>query len=163
MIDYQKCILRPLNTQYAAVIAQWEYATPYDIYNFKDHPLDYLMDEKTWGTEQFALCCGEAVIGQVACQFFEGTLWIGWAQSPAFCGSGNGHVFVKKCVEEIRNATDFRGRIALRVAASNIRAVKAYQRAGFVYRETIVDEVAYSEHFEDFWVMEIISQQEDAT
>lgn len=43
----------------------------------------------------------------------------------------------------------------LRVAAWNKRAILAYQKAGFVYVETIQDEIAYSNHMEDFWVMEL--------
>lgn len=154
-MDYEKCTLLPLNAGYAAAIAQWEYTAPYTAYNFKGHPADYLMNEKTWGTEQFVLCMGDTLVGQVACQLYEGKLWVGWSQSPALCGKGSGHLFVKKCVQEIRRLKNFDGKILLRVAASNARAVHAYQKAGFVYTETILDEVAYSDHLEDFWVMEI--------
>ena len=47
----------------------------------------------------------------------------------------------------------YRNEIYLRVAVSNKRAVRAYQKAGFVYSETILDEIAYSGHMEDFWIM----------
>lgn len=153
--DYETCTLRPLNAGYAAEIAQWEYSAPYTAYNFKDHPTDYLMDEKTWGTEQFVLCAEDTLVGQVACQLYEGRFWIGWSQAPVLCGNGGGHLFAKKCVDEIRRVKDFAGTIVLRVAASNVRAIYAYQKAGFVYKETILDEVAYSDRLEDFWVMEI--------
>lgn len=154
-MNFDKCELRPLTKASATEIAQWAYPAPYDAYSFRGHPSDYLMDEKAWGIEQFALFRDDIVAAQVACQFDEGKLWIGWSLAPSLCGEGNGHLFVKKCVEEIRKAKNFDGKIVLRVAASNIRAVKAYQRAGFDYVETIIDEVAYSDHLEDFWVMEL--------
>ena len=44
----------------------------------------------------------------------------------------------------------------LRVAAWNQRAIRAYQKSGFSYVKTIQDEIAYSNHMEDFWVMELL-------
>jgi RimJ/RimL family protein N-acetyltransferase len=49
---------------------------------------------------------------------------------------------------------DYNGTIYLRVVAWNRRAIKAYEKAGFVYSETIQDEIAYTNNIEDFWVME---------
>jgi len=46
----------------------------------------------------------------------------------------------------------------LRVVAWNNRAIHTYQKAGFRYVETIEDEIAYSNHLEEFWVMELLSQ-----
>ena len=60
---------------------------------------------------------------------------------------------VEKCVRELRAVKSHTGRILLRVAVWNRRAIKAYQKAGFVYMETIQNEIAFSGHMEDFWVM----------
>lgn len=76
--------------------------------------------------------------------------------APQFCGKGNGSNFVNLCVRELREFTGHTGRILLRVAAWNQRAIRAYQKAGFSYVETIQDEIAYSNHIEDFWVMELL-------
>lgn len=62
---------------------------------------------------------------------------------------------VLKCTEEIKKRFNYEGSLYLRVAASNQRAVKAYQKAGFVYQKQIQDEVAYSNHIENFWVMRL--------
>jgi ribosomal-protein-alanine N-acetyltransferase len=96
----------------------------------------------------------DKAVGQVACQFFESDLWVGWSLAPELCGQRNGYQFVRKCVDEIRRMKSFTGTVKLRVSARNIRAIKAYQKAGFRYLETIQDEVAYTNHIEDFWVME---------
>ena len=146
-------ILQPLSGKAAAEMANWAYEVPYDAYSFKGDQDDYLLDESTWGTEQFCLMDGETVIGQVACQFESGDLWVGWSMNPAMVGKGYGGIFVRKCVEEIRRAKKHTGRLLLRVAAWNQRAIKAYQKAGFTYLETIQDEIAYSGKTEDLWVM----------
>ena len=113
------------------------------------------MDESTWGTEQFCLIEETTILGQVACQLDGKDLWVGWSMAPQFCGKGNGSNFVNRCVRELREFTGHTGRILLRVAAWNQRAIRAYQKAGFSYVETIQDEIAYTNHMEDFWVMEL--------
>lgn len=155
-IDFLNCLLVPLRQYTASQISQWEYDKPYDVYNFKGALNGYLMKESTWGTKQFCLVDNSKIIGQVSCQF-EGTdLWVGWSMAPQLCGKGNGATFVKKCVKELRRIKGHTGRILLRVAAWNRRAIRAYQKAGFNYVETIQDEIAYSNHMEDFWVMELL-------
>lgn len=155
LIMFEKGILKPLTKEAAMEISNWEYESPYEAYSFKGHPSDWLIKESTWGIEQFCLVEGERVLGQVACQL-EGTdLWVGWSMAPELCDKGNGSKFIKQCVKEIRRVTGHAGRIMLRVAAWNKRAIRAYQKAGFRYVETIEDEIAYSNQLEDFWVMEL--------
>ena len=150
---FENSSLCALTEEYAFEISQWEYAPPYDVYNFKGHPNGYLFDRSVWGTEQFCLVKDNAVIGQVACQRDGDNLWVGWSLNPKLCGGGNGSLFVKKCVSELCKIKNHNGSIVLRVAVSNQRAVKAYQKAGFEYAETILDEIAYTNRMEDFWVM----------
>ena len=152
---FENSILKPLTKEIATEISNWEYESPYEAYSFKGHPTDWLMDEATWGTEQFCLMNDETILGQVACQLDGADLWVGWSMAPELCGKGNGSEFIKQCVKEIRNFTGHTGRIMLRVAARNERAIRAYQKAGFCYIGTIQDEIAYSNQLEDFWVMEL--------
>lgn len=152
---FDKGILKPLNKEIVIEISNWEYDSPYEAYSFKGHPNDWLMKESTWGTEQFCLVEGETVLGHVSCQFDDADLWVGWSMAPQLCGNGNGSKFIKRCVQELHRVTGHRGRILLRVAAWNQRAISAYQKAGFVYVKTIQDEIAYSNHMEDFFVMEL--------
>lgn len=152
-MDFRNCTLQALTEKTVDIICQWEYDAPYNVYDFKGRPNKYLLKKNTWGKEQFCLMSNNEVVGQVACQFDNNDLWVGWSLAPKYCGSGNGYLFVQKCVEEIRRIKNYKGNIYLRVAAANQRAIKAYQKAGFVYRDTIQDEVAYTDHMEDFWVM----------
>lgn len=152
-MDYNQCVLQSLTETSAFEISQWEYEKPYDVYNFKGRPNGYLLNKETWGKEQFCLADDDKVIGFVACQYDHNDLWVGWSLSPLYCGLGQGHLFIKKCIEEIRKEFNYYNTIFLRVAAWNKRAVQAYQKAGFAYKQTIKDEVAYTNVIEDFWVM----------
>ena len=145
--------LEPLCQETANAIALWEYDPPYDAYNFKGTPNDYLFDTATWGDEQFCLMCDGEILGQVACQYEEADLWVGWSMAPWLCGQGYGAAFVDRCVTKLCRAKDHHGRVLLRVSARNHRAVRAYEKAGFRYLETIQDEIAYTGVIEDFLVM----------
>ena len=154
-INMAKGSLEPLTKEIVAKISGWEYEAPYEAYSFKGHHDEYLMDESIWGVEQFCLTYDGIVLGQVACQYEEDNLWVGWSMAPELTGQGNGAAFVTRCVQEIRRVKGYTGRLLLRVSARNKRAIKAYQKAGFRYVETIQDEIAFSDNMEDFWVMEL--------
>ncbi len=147
--------LEPLTKETVAKISGWEYEAPYEAYSFKGHHDEYLLDESIWGVEQFCLTYDGILLGQVACQYEGDDLWVGWSMVPELTGQGNGAIFVERCVQEIRRVKGHTGRILLRVSARNKRAINAYQKAGFRYVETIQDEIAFSDHMEDFWVMEL--------
>jgi len=147
--------LHPLSQETVAEISEWEYEAPYEAYSFKGHHDEYLLDETIWGVEQFCMTCQGKLLGQVACQYVDDDLWVGWSMAPEFTGQGNGATFVECCVQEIRRVKGHTGRILLRVSARNQRAIRAYQKAGFRYVETIQDEIAFSDLLEDFWVMEL--------
>ena len=153
--DFENGELHPLSRETVAEISQWEYEAPYEAYSFVGHHDEYLLDESIWGVEQFRLTCDGIVLGQVACQYEGDDLWVGWSMAPEFTGQGNGAAFVTRCVQEFRRVKGYSGRILLRVSARNKRAIKAYQKAGFRYMKTIQDEIAFSNHMEDFWVMEL--------
>ena len=154
-INMSKVSLKPLTKETVAEMSRWEYEAPYDAYSFKGHHDEYLLDESIWGVEQFCLTYDGIVLGQVACQYEEDNLWVGWSMAPELTGQGNGAAFVTRCVQEIRRVKGYTGRLLLRVSARNKRAIKAYQKAGFRYVETIQDEIAFSDNMEDFWVMEL--------
>jgi ribosomal-protein-alanine N-acetyltransferase len=152
-INFTNCVLKPMDEDTARVIQEWAYPAPYDVYNSKGKKNGYLLNRQIWGTEQFYLTDGGEVLAQVACQYAWGNLWVGWSLVPEYCGNGSGASFVLRCAEEIRRVKSYSGPLYLRVAAWNRRAITAYEKAGFVYTETILDEMAGSGKWEDFWVM----------
>lgn len=151
--DFTNSRMIALTKDTAAQISQWEYEKPFDVYNFKGRPNGYLMDASTWGTEQFCLVDRGRILGQVSCQFKGTDLWVGWSMVLTLCKKGNGAAFAERCVHKISAVKNHTGRILLRVATWNQRAIKAYQKAGFVHVETIQDAIAYTDHVEDFRVM----------
>ncbi len=153
-IDFSSGYLVPLSRDALKEMCQWEYEAPYEAYSIKGHCDEYLLDESTWGTEQFCLVQEGILLGQVACQYEGNDLWVGWSMAPKFTGKGYGAAFTEHCVKELCRIKDHSGRVLLRVSARNQRAIKAYQKAGFQYVQTIQDEIAYSDNMEDFWVME---------
>ncbi len=156
-MDFNCCSLKPVTKETFIQMSEWEYEGPYSVYSFKGKPNTYLSDESKWGDEQFCLMCGDKLYGYVTCELEMGVIWVGWAFSPEYCGMGEGHVFVKKCVEEIRRMKNYSGDVYLRVAAWNMRAIKAYEKAGFMHIMTIQDEIAHTGKREDFWVMAVQS------
>ena len=144
-MDFSACILTPMDEKTARIISEWEYPPPYDVYNFKGRQNGYLFDKAIWGTELFALFSGDDIIGYVACQYANNDLWVGWSFAPELCGNGNGLLFICKCMEEIQRVKQHNGPIFLKVAEWNKRAIKAYTKAGFIYVETVSDEIAYSD------------------
>lgn len=76
-MNLSSCVLIPMNERTAEIISEWEYPKPYDVYNFKGKRNGYLLDKKTWGTEQFCLVCDNEVIGQIACPYDNDNLWVG--------------------------------------------------------------------------------------
>ena len=156
-MDYSACTLKAMDERAAQEISGWEYPEPFEMYSFKGHPNGYLLNQAVWGSEQFYLAFKDRVVGQVACQMEGEKLWVGWSLSPSLCGQGEGHRFIEQCVLKIRKYKAYMGKIVLRVARSNRRAVRAYQKAGFVYEQTVQDEIAYTGRTEDFWVMTLCS------
>lgn len=110
----------------------WKYEKPYNIYNL--HLNNYLLNKDRWGNEQFALVNDGDVIGQVACQIIDDNMWVGWSLKPDLCGSGIGDLFIKKCIDELISLKKYSGEyIFLKVVDWNNRAIKAYEKAGFMY------------------------------
>lgn len=150
---FDRLSLRPMTEEAAEEIAGWEYGEPYGAYSFKGKPDGWLMNRDTWGKEQFFLADGESVAGYLSCQFDCGVLWVGWSLNPSLCGKGFGHLFVKRCVQALCREKSWDGKVCLRVAAGNTRAIRAYERAGFVCESVIRDEIPYTGHPEEFYVM----------
>ncbi|NLB42921.1 MAG: GNAT family N-acetyltransferase [Clostridiales bacterium] len=152
-MDINHCNLIPLNIKYASEISTWQYDAPYEAYSFRDND-GYLWNKNSWGSEQFCMLYENMVLGQVACQFDNNEMWVGWSLNPDFCGKGIGSDFIKQCVEELCRVKNYKkGYIYLRVAAWNKRAIKCYQKIGFEYINTILDEIAGTDKQEEFWVM----------
>lgn|GEM_PF-149505 len=156
IMNFEQCRIVPLNDEYISEMSTWQYDAPYEAYSFRVE--GYLMNKDIWGIEQFCMIYENIVLGQVACQFDNNNnnMWVGWSLNPAYCGKGMGKEFISRCVDELCRIKNYKkGNIYLRVASWNKRAIKCYEKAGFKYYKTILDEIAGTGKQEDFYVMQI--------
>lgn len=139
----------PLEEVTARMIMQWHYNPPYDIYSFEDHPetLQELLYGNYYGVTQAGrgiigyYCYGEAA--QVPAGLRVGAypgdrLDFGLGLRPDLCGQGLGLHFVSTGMRYARQLTAHP--LRLTVAAFNLRAIRVYERAGFVRQLTFTRE-----------------------
>lgn len=136
--------LAPMTERRAAAVASWSYPPPYDRYNIG--PWERLAaegrelaDPSIRESQYRSVLRGDELCGFV--QWFpllseraDGEpvriIRLGVGLRPDLCGRGLGAAFAAYLAEEA--AARFPGAaIDLEVASSNLRAVKAYERAGF--------------------------------
>lgn len=133
----------PMEEMHGRQICRWRYPHPYDCYDWpaweKMAQQSYEFADPGIREEQY-----EAVLDQAGAlcgyaQFFPLTGWtrLGLGLRPDLCGRGLGSDFARAVAERaIRR--DASRRIDLEVLASNVRAIRAYRKAGFVVTDTYV-------------------------
>ncbi|UOW66782.1 GNAT family N-acetyltransferase [Paraclostridium bifermentans] len=115
----------------------WRYDKPYNVYDL--YLNDYLKNSDSWGVEQFALVKNDNIIAYVSCQLIKNDMWVGWSLRPSLCGSGIGQNFVTKCIMElVKLKKHYIKDIYLKVYSWNTRAIKTYEKAGFVHYDKLV-------------------------
>lgn len=122
----------------AAAIASWHYDGPYSFYDLDGDDLQEFMDESRWGTVLFAVRDeSNDVVGFLEFNRAGDELEIGLGLRPDLTGRRLGAEFMAAGLEFARRRFGAR-RFKLAVAAFNDRAVRVYERAGFVQTGTHV-------------------------
>ncbi len=148
-------IITPMAVETAREIVGWKYDGQYAFYDY-DKDADHILDAAKWGRSLFAVCdeegqlCGELTLwfqnaadervpqADVDAGRLAGcVLWIGFGMRPDLTGQGLGLAFVNACAafaeQFARSQYSYTGgEIALGVYQFNQRAIKVYERAGFV-------------------------------
>lgn len=139
---------RAMNQQDTNAIAAWHYQPPYDFYDFAQDPEDLaeLLDMANWGTTTRCAVLDEQ---NVLAGFFsftpqEDALEIGLGLRPDLTGQGLGTEFLEAGLAYAREHLQAAA-FSLSVATFNQRAIKIYERAGFVARETYMQKTNGSE------------------
>jgi ribosomal-protein-alanine N-acetyltransferase len=134
-------VVRDMTGSDARAIAAWRYEPPYDVYDWGEDPEDLaeLLDPAGWGETWFAV--DDAATGELV-GFAELTrrgdlVEIGLGMRPDTTGLGLGAPFTEALLAFAR-ARWAPARFALDVLPWNERAMRAYERAGFVRGERYV-------------------------
>ena len=131
-----------MNEEYAREVASWHYEGIYSFYDMaadKDD-LKILMNANNWRDMIKAVLdeSGE-LTGWAAFNMENGEFWLSLGLRPDLTGRGLGEKFVSACAY---NATSEhkspKDAIKLHVAVFNQRAIKVYQRVGFVETKRLV-------------------------
>ena len=124
--------IRPMTQADAVAIAAWRYPGEYVFYNADADPadLDELLHRR--GDQRFAavMPSGE-LVGHYQLKPADDSVELGLGLRPDLTGQGLGGDFVAGGIELVRRRHGA-VRITLAVAAFNERAIRVYERAGFV-------------------------------
>ncbi|GAA3410213.1 GNAT family N-acetyltransferase [Paenibacillus hodogayensis] len=133
----------PMTEEHGKSICKWRYPEPYDIFNWT--PWEQLKERtEEFGDpairrEQFeAVLDGSGELCGFA-QFFPLAGWtrLGLGLKPELCGRRLGPSFTKAIAERARQRKPLDG-IDLEVLTFNVRAIRAYEQAGFAIHDTYV-------------------------
>lgn len=127
----------------AKIIANWKYDEPYAIYNMDEN--DSSLREQLDGSYYSAtdeegnltgyFCFGQSArvpAGEMAGVYHEeGFTDIGLGMAPGLCGRGYGYDFMHAGMHFAQEQLSIK-KFRLTVAAFNVRAIKVYEKLGFV-------------------------------
>ena len=125
----------------------------------------HILESSKWGKSVFAVLDQDGdLVGELTTEFFDengdyveyddlsaeklhsAEMWIGFGLKPPLTGQGLGAGFVSACVEFSIERYGYRGEyVRLGVAAFNQRAVKVYQRVGFLVFERTMGRIGGKE------------------
>ncbi|MFD3274374.1 GNAT family N-acetyltransferase [Paenibacillus dendritiformis] len=133
----------PMTEDYASIIAKWTYDEPYSLYSMdgdEDTMAEFMNGDYFYALDNDNVLIGYICTGNsarvpggydIGIYHHDTYIDFGLGLDPEFTGKGMGSGFVTSSLEFIREryqASD----IQLVVATFNERAIKVYERAGFV-------------------------------
>jgi len=131
----------PLNEQWAEELCSWHYEPPYDFYSWKDWDQMRLHGHE-FGDPVIRSLQYAGVLDTNGClagfaQFFPllGVTRIGLGMRPDLCGQGLGYSFFQAIVQEARRRAPL-DELDLEVHVWNVRAIRTYEKVGFVIDDT---------------------------
>lgn len=145
----------PMTDEYARQILTWKYKGQYAQYDYENEA-EHILDTGEWGNTLFAVLDEtNTLIGELSFGFLDESdewisqtsleagqtegaiLWVGFGLRPDLTGKGLGLSFVNACtdyaIKIARQRYAYRGEwVGLGVFQFNQRAIKVYERAGYV-------------------------------
>ncbi len=132
-------------TQLEAIkICSWKYEYPYDIYNFPSWEVvknqKWAMSEPEKRNTQFHSVYSEnELLGYFRIVDLKDYYMLGLGLKPEYCSKGYGSKLMKLILEYLSSINE-KCCIHLEVREFNERAIKCYERAGFVQKDKYVKE-----------------------
>ncbi len=147
-----------MTPEVATRIAAWTYPGVYAFYNFTqdaetmrellDGSYFACFDEAGALTGFFCFGASARILAEETDVYAQDMLDVGLGMRPNLCGKGGGAAFVKEGLA-FAYATFGAAHVRLTVAAFNLRAIRAYEKAGFAVARGIVQRGTGTA----FWVM----------
>lgn len=139
-------LIRDMSQDDALAVAAWRYEAPYDVYDFGENPQDLaeLMDPTRREGVWFAVddADGGTLVGFGEFKVGDDQVEIGLGLRPDLTGGGLGPLFTEALMDFARERWH-PARFWLDVLPWNERAMRAYERVGFVRGEV------YTRRFDD--------------
>ena len=132
----------------------WKYDGEYAFYDMTADPEDYeeIVTPELRGDRYFSVFDKDVLIGFFCVEQEDKTIEIGLGLRPELTGQGRGIAFLNEILRFVRENYTFE-KIGLDVASFNQRAMKVYERAGFV--KTGTSQVRTNGGIYDFTSMEM--------
>lgn len=132
----------------------WKYDGEYAFYDMTADPEDYneITSPESRGNRYFSVLDGSELIGFFCVEQEDADISIGLGLRPDMTGHGKGKAFLEEIVRFVQENRTFE-KIRLDVASFNQRAIKAYERAGFV--KTGTTQVSTNGGVYEFTLMEL--------
>ncbi|ULG72422.1 GNAT family N-acetyltransferase [Macrococcus brunensis] len=108
------------------IIVSWHYPAPYQLY-------DLTADDFNGEYDFFSVFDDDQLVGMLKLHYNEGTCHLGLGLRPDLTGKGHGQHFVEAAVQLVKEQ-GYQS-IQLAVISSNERAIKVYERCGFVEKD----------------------------
>ena len=111
----------------------WKYDGEYAFYDMTADPEDYeeIVTPEKRGDRYFSVFSGDGLIGFFCVEREGADVEIGLGLRPGLTGQGRGKAFLEEILRFVRENYSFE-KIRMDVASFNQRAIKVYERAGFV-------------------------------
>lgn len=112
---------------------RWKYDGEYAFYDMTADPEDYkeLVTPELRGDRYFSVLDGGELVGFFCVKQEAGDVEIGLGLRPDLTGQGRGGAFLNEILRFVKENYQFE-KICMDVASFNQRAIKVYERAGFV-------------------------------
>ena len=126
----------PMNQKYANdIVSNWHYSGVYSFYDMTadEDDLRIFMDAKNWESViRAVLNEDDELVGWASFYAANDEFWLSLGLRPDLTDQGLGKEFVSECVRYAISRYGIGHTIKLAVALFNQRAIKVYQRVGFV-------------------------------